>query len=474
MLRSVTDVAPLAYLGGLLLTIPSFTDTINPDQTFTPGILRHLPSTLFGPATKGYGKALLNRFTPLLNGPSPLGRHLKSLWRTVRGHVHGLNKPQSQISPSSLFAVSVETTGWSRVVFVKKPRTSKRTAASLLARVFSSRSLTDKLSVDRLSRQFVAIPAGPVTTIDASALQECWAKYLGCPSPACSSHKDKKFTDCKNVHRVVGPYGHSLCNAILHGDHFRKRHNANEHCLSSLASWCRVGLDMEVANLFVPFLLNPQSTHDTPQRVLHGFVPDFRVVHSNTLADVKTISYGPTWYSGARFNGGLRQDAVRHRADSVHRDAISKLKRLDVKGGWTSTTRSGPATRRLQSFGRVQGWVTGAFGEASPDLHRFLDLLSKKGASSRHKDLGCDTPLQARSHIKNRCYRELGVTAVRAAALHKTQALATVLTGNDGAARQARRRAESRATHQARADSYHNQHSFYADDLPRRRRWRDL
>ena len=77
---------------------------------------------------------------------------------------------------------------------------------------------------------------------------------------------------------------------------------------------------MEVANLFVPFLLNPRATDDTPQRVLHGFVPDFRLVESNTLADVKTISFGPSWYSGARFNGGLRQDAVRFRGDCVHRD----------------------------------------------------------------------------------------------------------------------------------------------------------
>ena len=114
------------------------------------------------------------------------------------------------------------------------------------------------------------------------------------------------------------------------------------------------------------------------------------------------------------------------------------------------------------------------FGEASPDLHRFLDLLSRKGAASRHRDLGCDTPLQARAHVKNRCCRELGVAAVRAAALHKLQALATVLVGKDGAAKQAGRRRSSKSTHQARADCYFNQHSFYADDLPRRRRPRDL
>ena len=358
-----------------------------------------------------------------------------------------------------------------------------RIASSLLVRYFLryTRGPTTPpypvaayLSVDRLSRQFVGTPAGRVTTIDAAAYQECWATYLGCPSPVCSSHTGKTFTDCRGIRRTIDVYGHALCNATLHGDLFRKRHNATEHTLSGLAAWCNVSLDMEVANLFVPFLLNPHLHADTPQRVLHGFVPDFRLVSSNTLADVKTISYGPTWYSGARFNGGLQQDAVRYRGDCVHRDAVSKLKRLDVQSGWTTANRPGPATRRLLSFGRVEGWVTGAFGEASPDLHKFLDLLTRKGAASKYRDLGVDTPLEARAHIKRRCCRELGIAAVRAAALHKLQTLATVIIGKEGAAKQSQRRSYANATHRARADCYFNQHSFYADDLPHRRRARDL
>ena len=45
------------------------------------------------------------------------------------------------------------------------------------------------------------------------------------------------------------------------------------------------------------------------QRVLHGLVPDFRVVRSNILADVKTFSFSHTWYSRARFRGGIKLDA---------------------------------------------------------------------------------------------------------------------------------------------------------------------
>ena len=106
---------------------------------------------------------------------------------------------------------------------------------------------------------------------------------------------------------------------------WRKRHDAVKHTISGLAAWCRLSLDMEVANLFVPFIKAPESYSEVPQRVLHGLVPDFRVVRSNILADVKTFSFSATWYARASFRVGVKLDAVRYRADCVHRDVVLKL-----------------------------------------------------------------------------------------------------------------------------------------------------
>ena len=61
---------------------------------------------------------------------------------------------------------------------------------------------------------------------------------------------------------------------------------------------------------------------------------------------------------------------------------------------------------------------------------------TRKGVVTRHIDLGCDTSLQARAHIKNKCCRELDVAAVRAAALHKPQALVTVLVNKNDVVKQ--------------------------------------
>ena len=319
------------------------------------------------------------------------------------------------------------------------------------------------LSVDRLSRQFVATPAGPTTIIDAAAFRECWATYLGLPSPACSAHTNIDFTDCRRRRRTIDIYGHSVCTAMFPGDLWRKRHDAVKLTIANLAAWCRLSLDMEVANLFVPFIRTNTTYAGVPQRVLHGLVPDFRVVRTNILADVKTFSFSPTWYSRARFQGGLRLDAVRYRADCVHRDAVSKLRRLDSMGGVDGV---GPASRRLQSFGRVRGWTFGAFGEASPDANQLLDAMTRQGAATRYRELGVDTPLHARAHIKSLCCKELGIAVVRAAALHKLKALATAIMGAPVAAKQSTRRQSSSAAHRERANAYYHQHSFHADDIP--------
>ena len=160
----------------------------------------------------------------------------------------------------------------------------------------------------------------------------------------------------------------------------------------------------------------------------------------------------------------IRLDTVRHRGDCVHRDAVAKLRRLDSMGGVEGV---GPAAQRLESFGRVRGWSFGAFGEASPDAHSLLDAMTRQGSSVRYRDLGVESPLHARAHVKRRLCQELGITVVRAAALHKLQALAVAIMGVTAAAsQQSRRRQASAAADRERANSYYHQHAFHTDDVP--------
>ena len=110
MLRSSRAVSTWAYLGGILLAVPSFTDSTDVNGDVTPGLLSHLPSTLYGNGSFSHGREL-TRFSPMLAGPTLLGQHLRKLWRHARQCAWGQGRPQSRIPESSLFAVSVEAAG---------------------------------------------------------------------------------------------------------------------------------------------------------------------------------------------------------------------------------------------------------------------------------------------------------------------------------------------------------------------------
>ena len=52
------------------------------------------------------------------------------------------------------------------------------------------------------------------------------------------------------------------------------------------------------------------------------------------------------------------------------------LAKLDVKYHGTVDDQTGPLVRRLESYGRLQGLVVGAWQEGSKDLHTLLNILA--------------------------------------------------------------------------------------------------
>ena len=95
----------------------------------------------------------------------------------------------------------------------------------------------------------------------------------------------------------------------------------------------------------------------------------------------------------------------------------------------------------LDAFGRVQGWVFGAFGEASPDVHALAKNLGDIGASRGWREMGATSAVEASAVLTNRARRALGIEAVRGHARLKLDRLAAVSGDVDeGAARRERSR----------------------------------
>ena len=90
----------------------------------------------------------------------------------------------------------------------------------------------------------------------------------------------------------------------------------------------------------------------------------------------------------------------------------------------------------------MRGWVFGAFGEASPDVHDFVRMCGDIGAARGWRDMGAASVVEAKGVLTGRARRHLGIAAVRSHARLMLDRMASV-TGDVEAG--ARRRAQSKA-----------------------------
>ena len=86
----------------------------------------------------------------------------------------------------------------------------------------------------------------------------------------------------------------------------------------------------------------------------------------------------------------------------MHTEAGYKAHAVDTNyNAWDPhAVTPGSMTQRLHDFGRVEGLVVGAYGEASPDLIKLINRLVNKASQTRHRHVGFDSVRSARSTIK--------------------------------------------------------------------------
>ena len=191
-------------------------------------------------------------------------------------------------------------------------------------------------------------------------------------------------------------------------------------------------------------------------------VPDFLDIGRQRLMDVKTMAYGSK-YTAARFRHAKRCDAVRMRADAVHKSMHRKAKQLDEAfNEWSPASGTpGPVQQRLQGFGRIMGLAVGAHGEFSKDVHMLIARMAKQGAQSRFRDMGFNSPREAHSTVKQQVLLALGIEAAKGMARLRISRLGIILGGNVSNKDKARRQAAAREFFEQQADAYAARHCFY-------------
>ena len=475
MIRSAVDVSTAAYVGGICLCVPSFTTSVDREGNKWDGILDHMQH-VFGQGSFDHGSET-KRFQAMLDNGNALSKQLSKLFMKMRAEVHGeedlehlpMDSPFKN-GPAGAGVVSGkvsprpqhEFTEWLerervRQVFAKlEEKTNERGA--ILARDEAA-----LLSVNEGSSVFVGVPTTVISGMDNVTYKECWASYLGEVSPVCAPWVGTAFSHFGGKrHSVVDKFGDNVTNAVLKGDTWRIRHDGFKWAIAQQASWCRFMLDTEPLNKFLPFIQNRDSFLSKRERQRQGMVPDFLDIDRQVLMDVKTMSFGSK-YSSARFRHAKRCDAVRLRADAVHKSMHAKAKRLDTAfNDWNpSSGTPGPVQQRLQGFGRIMGLAVGAHGEFSKDLHFFIKRMAKQGAQSRFRDMGFNSSSEACGAVKQQVLLALGIEAVKGMARMRVSRLGIILGGNVSSKDKARRQAAAKKFFEQQADAYASRHCFY-------------
>ena len=137
-----------------------------------------------------------------------------------------------------------------------------------------------------------------------------------------------------------------------------------------------------------------------PRRKRQGLVPDFSVPcfetnggFADNLMDIKTIHVGVSTYNASE----RRCNAVIRRAEAVNAEYLRKTRGLDERWFLMPPDDDGPSTRKLRSFGIVQGLDCGAFGEASVDTHALVAALAAAYSSRSWAHNGFRTPDDAKA-----------------------------------------------------------------------------
>ena len=215
------------------------------------------------------------------------------------------------------------------------------------------------------------------------------------------------------------------------GGSFTARHDLVKTCIHTLCVDAGLRVECEVFGAFrdlIPVQAMEQEEDLRPGRKRAGLLPDFSMDlpepgaqdgHAalgnirKTLAEVKVIGAVKSYYPRS---GPLarRTKGVDRRGALVPGEYRRPLEALDSKYHGTADGDTGPLMRRLQSYGRLQLLVMGAWQEGTADLHSLLDLLADTKVRRMGLAMGRELSDRERAKVLSEYRRVLSVTAARA------------------------------------------------------------
>ena len=130
----------------------------------------------------------------------------------------------------------------------------------------------------------------------------------------------------------------------------------------------------------------------------------------DTLGKLKFISAGVS-----RYSIGRRRKAVDVRAAELPGSYRRPLQRLDAQHHGTREGEVGPLVRRLQAYGQLQAYVSGAWGEGSEPLHALVQTCAEARVAHLCRATGRQETKHMLGQVVGQYRRFISTCAVRAA-----------------------------------------------------------
>ena len=288
------------------------------------------------------------------------------------------------------------------------------------------------MSVDSYSVSFMGLPPTPVYLLTNRELVEVVAMFLGLPSPACKAHvrhplKGGRFLDDR---------GHLLL-TTSYGSEWHDAHEIMQVAIETMLASAGIQFTPNPLSEFLPLVAQrerfiEEATVPGKHTIRHVIIPDFtyeaedRV--SRCMSDIKRLYPGLAYSSPNAVD--KQRGAVIARQQKVHSDYHAAAARADVNYNGRAPGTGGPISSYLIEFGQIQGWVFGAFGEASPQVRELVAYASRRAGVRRWAQLGCDGPVDGAALHKSWFKELLGIASWRGLARLKLRNLGHALAGD--------------------------------------------
>ena len=281
-------------------------------------------------------------------------------------------------------------------------------------------------------------------------------------SPAAADYVGQRFK-----RQRIDEYGTAFTTANASGDGWRTRHDSFKWLLAETVGLLGIKMTTEVYGAFSRCIgqrsRRAWNRLSTTERKRQGFVPDFLVykVATRMLADLKGMTCCKTRYFVPIVHSETRCFAADKRGAQVHGECVVKVRKCDARWNRTVPGQVGRFEQTFNAYGRVRGFVIGAFGEFSRDLNDFVKYVAKVGGERKWMSMGARSAKEASQILMTRNRRVLGIEAVRSHAELLLDRIALHVGGAGAAAAEARRKSGREAHWKLKEASWEHHRAAY-------------